>query len=202
MTLLPLFSRKTSSTLGSFVCFVPRGWSNFWDKDTPLGFSCGLSFNLLRCAHGFQRKTFSFFLFPIPFCHDRAFASFSPFQALPYVCLLIAMLFFIYAIIGMQVRNSKFHFQADTFSWKTCFQEGFERHTFTIFHCILSFHIRFPKKRYSETWLSIPIPSITAITTFKLLWRVSWFCFGEFHLPEEKELSWSFGMPVFFICPT
>lgn len=25
------------------------------------------------------------------------------FQALPYVCLLIAMLFFIYAIIGMQV---------------------------------------------------------------------------------------------------
>ena len=30
-------------------------------------------------------------------------------QALPYVCLLIAMLFFIYAIIGMQVfGNIKF----------------------------------------------------------------------------------------------
>lgn len=27
-------------------------------------------------------------------------------QALPYVCLLIAMLFFIYAIIGMQVSAS------------------------------------------------------------------------------------------------
>ena len=27
------------------------------------------------------------------------------FKALPYVCLLIAMLFFIYAIIGMQVSN-------------------------------------------------------------------------------------------------
>lgn len=27
------------------------------------------------------------------------------FQALPYVCLLIAMLFFIYAIIGMQVSG-------------------------------------------------------------------------------------------------
>ena len=27
----------------------------------------------------------------------------APPQALPYVCLLIAMLFFIYAIIGMQV---------------------------------------------------------------------------------------------------
>lgn len=26
-------------------------------------------------------------------------------QALPYVCLLIAMLFFIYAIIGMQVST-------------------------------------------------------------------------------------------------
>lgn len=31
------------------------------------------------------------------------------FQALPYVCLLIAMLFFIYAIIGMQVSFS-YHF--------------------------------------------------------------------------------------------
>lgn len=29
------------------------------------------------------------------------------FKALPYVCLLIAMLFFIYAIIGMQVRSRK-----------------------------------------------------------------------------------------------
>lgn len=28
------------------------------------------------------------------------------FQALPYVCLLIAMLFFIYAIIGMQVGEN------------------------------------------------------------------------------------------------
>jgi hypothetical protein len=28
-------------------------------------------------------------------------------QALPYVCLLIAMLFFIYAIIGMQVSREQ-----------------------------------------------------------------------------------------------
>lgn len=28
------------------------------------------------------------------------------FKALPYVCLLIAMLFFIYAIVGMQVREN------------------------------------------------------------------------------------------------
>lgn len=28
-------------------------------------------------------------------------------QALPYVCLLIAMLFFIYAIIGMQVGAAR-----------------------------------------------------------------------------------------------
>jgi hypothetical protein len=28
-------------------------------------------------------------------------------QALPYVCLLIAMLFFIYAIIGMQVSRDQ-----------------------------------------------------------------------------------------------
>ena len=32
------------------------------------------------------------------------------FKALPYVCLLIAMLFFIYAIIGMQVHTFGFHF--------------------------------------------------------------------------------------------
>lgn len=32
-----------------------------------------------------------------------SFIAFFPHQALPYVCLLIAMLFFIYAIIGMQV---------------------------------------------------------------------------------------------------
>jgi hypothetical protein len=31
-------------------------------------------------------------------------------QALPYVCLLIAMLFFIYAIIGMQVRTISISF--------------------------------------------------------------------------------------------
>lgn len=36
--------------------------------------------------------------------------SVSPFQALPYVALLIAMLFFIYAVIGMQVSSS--HLQA------------------------------------------------------------------------------------------
>lgn len=32
------------------------------------------------------------------------------FKALPYVCLLIAMLFFIYAIIGMQVSNTIFEY--------------------------------------------------------------------------------------------
>lgn len=32
------------------------------------------------------------------------------FKALPYVCLLIAMLFFIYAIIGMQVCTVLFYF--------------------------------------------------------------------------------------------
>lgn len=31
------------------------------------------------------------------------------FKALPYVCLLIAMLFFIYAIIGMQVSTARLH---------------------------------------------------------------------------------------------
>lgn len=33
-------------------------------------------------------------------------------QALPYVCLLIAMLFFIYAIIGMQVSWQHWEFVA------------------------------------------------------------------------------------------
>lgn len=34
------------------------------------------------------------------------------FKALPYVCLLIAMLFFIYAIVGMQVRQSEIQFRS------------------------------------------------------------------------------------------
>ena len=45
------------------------------------------------------------------------FTKFNPvfiFQALPYVILLIAMLFFIYAIIGMQIfGNINFHPDTD-----------------------------------------------------------------------------------------
>lgn len=47
------------------------------------------------------------------------------FKALPYVCLLIAMLFFIYAIIGMQVRESNAPTEAlslqMSISWPSCF---------------------------------------------------------------------------------
>ena len=40
-----------------------------------------------------------------PFCVVNAFILvFCSFQALPYVALLIVMMFFIYAVIGMQVR--------------------------------------------------------------------------------------------------
>lgn len=46
------------------------------------------------------------------------------FKALPYVCLLIAMLFFIYAIIGMQVRESNTPAEALSLqipiSWPSC----------------------------------------------------------------------------------
>ena len=48
---------------------------------------------------------------------------FCPFiQALPYVALLIVMLFFIYAVIGMQVRNNRQTKKATLFeceSWQT-----------------------------------------------------------------------------------
>lgn len=44
-------------------------------------------------------------------------------QALPYVCLLIAMLFFIYAIIGMQVgaagRGAHGHGMAGRAGWRS-----------------------------------------------------------------------------------
>lgn len=39
------------------------------------------------------------------------------FKALPYVCLLIAMLFFIYAIIGMQVRETS---SVSVSPWRWC----------------------------------------------------------------------------------
>uniref|UniRef100_A0A8C7ZJ38 Voltage-dependent P/Q-type calcium channel subunit alpha-1A n=1 Tax=Oryzias sinensis TaxID=183150 RepID=A0A8C7ZJ38_9TELE len=45
------------------------------------------------------------------------------FKALPYVCLLIAMLFFIYAIIGMQVSNPCFNFEVIIY----------KKHTFSLF---------------------------------------------------------------------
>lgn len=48
------------------------------------------------------------------------------FKALPYVCLLIAMLFFIYAIIGMQVRK--------TDAWSVSVSHWRWRLTYYIYH--------------------------------------------------------------------
>lgn len=47
------------------------------------------------------------------------------FKALPYVCLLIAMLFFIYAIIGMQVSSSGNDTRTCDKCRKFCIRKGF-----------------------------------------------------------------------------
>ncbi|XP_030379796.1 voltage-dependent calcium channel type A subunit alpha-1 isoform X3 [Scaptodrosophila lebanonensis] len=57
------------------------------------------------------------------------------FKALPYVCLLIAMLFFIYAIIGMQVfGNIKLGTQENTITRHNNFQ-SFEQGVMLLFRC-------------------------------------------------------------------
>lgn len=51
----------------------------------------------------------------LKFCGVNAFmVNVCVFQALPYVALLIVMLFFIYAVIGMQVKYT--HNECDIFS--------------------------------------------------------------------------------------
>lgn len=92
------------------------GWSSCWGRATPSAFSCGPSCNPSRCdistttlffpsslkdEHVFQRAAL--------ICSLLSFL----WQALPYVCLLIAMLFFIYAIIGMQVHILNYNTNKD-----------------------------------------------------------------------------------------
>ena len=54
------------------------------------------------------------------------------FQALPYVALLIVMLFFIYAVIGMQVQYTYALLSRDSLSF-------YERHWLNFFVCFYRF---------------------------------------------------------------
>ena len=79
--------RKISSTLAFCVFSERQDWSNFYVRVTPSGYCCGPSFSLSRQGNH----------------HITTIIYLPTFPALPYVILLIWMLFFIYAIIGMQV---------------------------------------------------------------------------------------------------
>ena len=87
-------------------------------------------------------------------------------QALPYVCLLIAMLFFIYAIIGMQV----IHYFPSLSSLIKYMPPKKQRKIYQIGFC-------YP--RFSEAKLLSPILNTIVIIIFKPLWRVYWYFFGE-----------------------
>lgn len=82
-------------------CFERLGSSNFSARATQSVSYCGLLYSHLRSGT-YREKTRYVGLYT-PFMNLNLI--FLPLQALPYVCLLIAMLFFIYAIIGMQVRD-------------------------------------------------------------------------------------------------
>lgn len=103
-------SRWTPSTWVSWSFSGLPGWSSCWDRVTPYVFCYGPLYNL-------SRSSFTSFWLLTQGC-DHVFLPILSAcmtglkqlsllsllqQALPYVCLLIAMLFFIYAIIGMQV---------------------------------------------------------------------------------------------------
>lgn len=120
-------------------------------------------------------------------------------QALPYVCLLIAMLFFIYAIIGMQVigteKKKKGHQgKKEKETRIPCSDDLSPNLTASIlFPPLFPSHQTIPstpsfrcpiapffsdnyfapwkrKPRFSATWPLTPIPSTIATTTFKRSW--------------------------------
>ena len=100
--MLPFIYRKISSMLASYDSSVLRGWWNFCVRDTPSGFFYGPSYSLSRQAdQRIKLKLCNFSTLDINLTFIAKTCSI--FQALPYVILLIWMLFFIYAIIGMQV---------------------------------------------------------------------------------------------------
>lgn len=88
---------RSPSSDSSVLCV----WSNCWTVQRASGTCCGPSSNLSRLL--------SWFLFPISSVlpNHRLFNNLIVFclQALPHVALLIVMLFFIYAVIGMQVQS-------------------------------------------------------------------------------------------------
>lgn len=106
-------SRWTPSTWVSWSFSVRPGWSSCWDRVTPSVFCCGPLYNLSRSSFlsfWFLTQGCSNILLAIQQINFAFMTNFNELsllsllqQALPYVCLLIAMLFFIYAIIGMQV---------------------------------------------------------------------------------------------------
>ena len=83
------------------------------------------------------------------------------FKALPYVILLIAMLFFIYAIIGMQVNYESEHMQPFV----------------KVFGVQLRWY--FPSQRCLVASILTRTQSTTDTTTSKLFWPGSVFSFGE-----------------------
>ena len=93
------------------------------------------------------------------------------FKALPYVILLIAMLFFIYAIIGMQVIQ-----------WgQAIILFSIWSYTTTPLHNIIP--------RFLETWLSIQTLSTTAIIILKPSWRAYKSYSGEWPLAPTLGIS-------------
>ena len=87
---IKIFCRKTSSTSGSCDFSAPPDLSSCSGRATPSEYCCGPS-----CSHSRLLDT----QLHLKYLHTTIIAL----QALPYVILLIWMLFFIYAIIGMQV---------------------------------------------------------------------------------------------------
>ena len=113
---LPPLRRITSSTWASWGCSEQLVSSSCSGRERPSESCCGPSSSpsrysaVNRYTHDVRMVT----IHVLPY-YKYSFIS-DLWQALPYVCLLIAMLFFIYAIIGMQV-SAACQPMCDYFTW-------------------------------------------------------------------------------------
>lgn len=103
----------------SSVCSEFWGWSNCSAKEKAFEPSSGLLSSPSRSVQRRVRNSHHAKGF-LQYVHSRTPLFYSP-QALPYVGLLIAMIFFIYAVIGMQVSLSSI----GAFKWFSSHQMEF-----------------------------------------------------------------------------
>ena len=123
-------------------------------------------------------------------------------QALPYVCLLIAMLFFIYAIIGMQVRTilrGNLAFTSDRKISPNIRGPVVRQKPSITNEPLQFFSLTFSAARFLVTWPSSQTQSTTGTTTSRTSTMACSCSSGECRPQARLEMptSRSFSSPFF-----